>query len=688
VVNALREDGVRVLSSRLDGQTLTVNVDDAADVAAVRATGAQATVDAPVEKAPIRSMNKQADLLGGTAYYFDGPTAGSGYRCSVGFNGVNTTSRASQYVTAGHCVPPTGHPASVINQAFPNDTGTLGVTFSDAVPGSFQFGGTTASTEFDSGLQAVRPGAVTPQPKVATWGGGSQAPGAGTPLPILGDIQGTVGSVVCKSGSTTGWRCGTILAVDQVVNVSGASVNLVLTSACSLEGDSGGAAVVGSLALGITSAGTAASGATDCQSDDVSGIFPMRSATGSDIVDQHPGWEMAASVPPAVVSLLGGSVVSGAPFTGTVPGGTPQETVAVYFDGASAPSATTAPTGANLAWSVPQNLAIGNHTYRVVVRWGTQSVSTATTGSFSVVSSTTPRGAGNLDSATGTWGGVRLTGWAVDFATTAPTQIWVAVDGQGAAYPAGNPTNWINTYFPGSGTSHGFDVTVPASPGSHRIDVYGVYSGHNVLIKSQTVTVPRGTGSFDAMTPVPGGYQITGWSADYTSPAQSYVWVNVDGSGGAYRTNKALSWLPNLLPGIGQNNGFDLFIPARKGAHQVCVYGVGGSRLLNCKTATVAQSDAAALDGVEAVSGGIRVHGWAVDLTQRGVPSYVWIDVNGAGQPAKAGLPVSWFNGLYPGAGIYHGYDVTIPRARGTYSVCVQTSTGYTQLGCRSVTVR
>ena len=100
------------------------------------------------------------------------------------------------------------------------------------------------------------------------------------------------------------------------------------------------------------------------------------------------------------------------------------------------------------------------------------------------------------------------------------------------------------------------------------------------------------------------------------------------------------------------------------------------------------RSDDGSLDGVEAVAGGIRVRGWAVDLTQRSVPSYVWIDVSGAGSPAKAGAPLSWFDGYYPGAGPNHGYDVTIPRPPGTYQVCVTTMSALTGLGCRSVTVR
>jgi len=301
---------------------------------------------------------------------------------------------------------------------------------------------------------------------------------------------------------------------------------------------------------------------------------------------------------------------------------------------------------------------------------------------------TVPYGAGNLDAATGTWGGVKLSGWSVDFGTTAPSYIWVNVDGQGGPFKAGNATSWLNTYYPGSGTAHGFDVVAPATPGAHRIDVYGMYGNQSPLIASTTVTVPRGTGSFDAVTPVPGGVQVSGWSADYSSPNQSYVWVNVDGQGGFYKTNKNLTWLPGYLPGIGQGSGFDLYVTAPKGTHQFCVYGVGGTQLLGCKTATVTKSDDGSFDGADAVPGGIRVHGWAVDLTQRSVPSYVWIDVSGSGSPAKASVPLTWFDGLYPGSGPGHGYDVVIARPPGTYNVCVTTMSALTPLGCRAVTVR
>lgn len=385
VLTQLRAQGIDVKSSQLDGQTLTVNVAHAADAAAVKATGALVTVDQPVVRPATPKMHKQADLLGGTAYYFDAePGVAGGYRCSVGFNGISKSSSAAQFVTAGHCEPSANsQPVYALEQRFPNDESAyIGAVVGTTLNSTFTFGG-----GFDSGLQATS-SAVTTAPKVATWGGGAGAPASGTQLLIRGHIQGVVGSVVCKSGSTTGWRCGYIEGVNQMVDVSGSDVNLYITSACSLGGDSGGAAVVGALALGITSAGTAAEGAATCASGDKSGIFPMMSSTTNDIEDQHPDWELSAFVPPAAPSLSGGTVFQGKPITGTVPGGNAQETVRIYFDGAtdgSGPSTTATPTGNDLFWSAPQNLGVGSYTYRIVVGWGTKSVSTPVSGSFTVV---------------------------------------------------------------------------------------------------------------------------------------------------------------------------------------------------------------------------------------------------------------------------------------------------------------
>lgn len=296
---------------------------------------------------------------------------------------------------------------------------------------------------------------------------------------------------------------------------------------------------------------------------------------------------------------------------------------------------------------------------------------------------TVPAGQGSLDGAVGTWGGVDISGWAVDFGTTQPSYIWVNVDGAGGAYKADVSLPWIDSYFAGAGTDHGFKTRIPAAPGSRQICVYGVYTGASVLISCRTVDVPRGTGALDKATVVRGGVVLSGWSVDYTRPDVSFGWADADGNGFPFRMNKSLSWLPNYFPGIGANNGFEITVPARKGSHKVCV--TGPVSVLGCRTVKVDISADGSVDAIEAVPGGVRFRGWSVDFTTT-QSSYVWVNFNGAGSPHRANLPLGWFDAYFPGSGPNHGFDVTVPKSAGTYDVCVN---GTEQLlACKTVTVQ
>jgi hypothetical protein len=294
-----------------------------------------------------------------------------------------------------------------------------------------------------------------------------------------------------------------------------------------------------------------------------------------------------------------------------------------------------------------------------------------------------PAGAGSVDSAAGTWGGVDIAGWSVDFGTTQPSYIWVNVDGVGSPVLAGDSTPWTNSYFAGSGVSHGFNTLVRAKPGSRNVCVYGVYGTTSTLLSCKSVVVPRGTGALDSVAAETGGIVASGWSADYTRPDSSFVWVDVDGIGAAYRTNTSVGWLPGYLPGIGQGNGYNIHVPARQGTHRVCVS--GAVALLGCRNVTVAVSAAGSVDSIESVPGGVRLRGWSVDLTTPKSSSYIWVNFDGAGGAYKADVPLSWFDGYYPGSGPNHGFDVTIEKPAGTYSVCVNGTEKL--LACKTLTV-
>ena len=79
----------------------------------------------------------------------------------------------------------------------------------------------------------------------------------GNELPVAGNTEAPVGAAVCRSGSTTGTFCGTILAKNQtVVYPEGAVTGLTRTDVCAEGGDSGGPWLSGDQAQGVTSGGS------------------------------------------------------------------------------------------------------------------------------------------------------------------------------------------------------------------------------------------------------------------------------------------------------------------------------------------------------------------------------------------------------------------------------------------------
>ncbi|GHJ47677.1 serine protease [Catellatospora sp. TT07R-123] len=167
------------------------------------------------------------DVVGGNAYYI-----GSGTRCSVGF------AVTGGFVTAGHC-------------------GTSGAT-------TTQPSGSFAGSSFPGNDYAwVRVAAGnTPRAQVNRYPGtvsvaGSQAVG--------------VGASVCRSGSTTGWHCGTVNALNSSVTYSqGTVTGLIRTDVCAEPGDSGGSLIAGDQAQGVTSGGSG-----DCTSGGTTYFQPV-----------------------------------------------------------------------------------------------------------------------------------------------------------------------------------------------------------------------------------------------------------------------------------------------------------------------------------------------------------------------------------------------------------------------------
>ncbi|WP_424531405.1 ricin-type beta-trefoil lectin domain protein [Sphaerisporangium viridialbum] len=208
--------GTDVYGWYVDPAANTVVV-SAADTAAAERLVRAGSVDAAAVRISVgQAPHPVYDIRGGDQYVINGNTL-----CSVGFS-VNN----GGFVTAGHCGR-AGNP-------------TLG--YNNVNQGTF------VDSSFPGNDYAwVRTnGDWTPRPWVNNYGGGV--------VSVAGSQEAPTGASICRSGRTTGWRCGVIQAKDVTVNYSGSLVyGLTQTTACAEGGDSGGAWMSGDQAQGVTS---------------------------------------------------------------------------------------------------------------------------------------------------------------------------------------------------------------------------------------------------------------------------------------------------------------------------------------------------------------------------------------------------------------------------------------------------
>ncbi|QLY30817.1 S1 family peptidase [Nocardia huaxiensis] len=173
--------------------------------------------------------------------------------CSFGFNATDSAGNPLN-ISAGHCNPNLGKSNDQAEVYLPN---VRALAASPQV-GTFvtsRLGGAAALDYAVIKLNdaAVRNGMDQPNVRGAN----------GTTLTITGIANPVTGAPVCKSGQSSTFTCGFVVAdrvETQLYTTEGQSktVRGFASSACTLGGDSGGAIVSGTLALGITSGSNAA----------------------------------------------------------------------------------------------------------------------------------------------------------------------------------------------------------------------------------------------------------------------------------------------------------------------------------------------------------------------------------------------------------------------------------------------
>jgi len=163
-----------------------------------------------------------ADIVGGSAYNISGSS-----RCSVGFSATHPT-YGDGFVTAGHC-------------------GRVGAQ----ITGGIGQGGQFRFSRFPGNDWAwVEAGpSWTVAPLVNRYNGST--------ISVTDGNEAAIGASVCRSGSTTGWHCGTIQAKNQSVTYpEGTITGMTRTTVCAEPGDSGGSYISGGSAQGVTSGGS------------------------------------------------------------------------------------------------------------------------------------------------------------------------------------------------------------------------------------------------------------------------------------------------------------------------------------------------------------------------------------------------------------------------------------------------
>ncbi|MGI5418902.1 carbohydrate-binding protein [Actinomadura luteofluorescens] len=207
--------------------------------AEARAFAKAAGVDAAevtVKRSAIRPRTYY-DLRGGDAYYMNG----SG-RCSIGFS--VTRGGTPGFITAGHCGQP----------------GTTTSGYNQVQQGSFQ-GSSFPGNDY---AWVATNGNWSPVARVNGYGS-VQDPA------VSGSTVAQTGSPVCRSGSTTGWHCGTVQQLNTSVTYPQGTVSGVTqTNVCAEPGDSGGSFISGSQAQGTTSGGSG-----DCRSGGTTFFQPV-----------------------------------------------------------------------------------------------------------------------------------------------------------------------------------------------------------------------------------------------------------------------------------------------------------------------------------------------------------------------------------------------------------------------------
>ncbi|WP_159805778.1 hypothetical protein [Cellulomonas citrea] len=201
-------------------------------------------------------------------------------------------------------------------------------------------------------------------------------------------------------------------------------------------------------------------------------------------------------------------------------------------------------------------------------------------------------------------------------------------------------------------------------------------------------------GSIDTVGATWNSISVAGWALDpdTTSPIQVHVYL--DGSAvlastaGISRSDIAAAF------NKGAEHGYSVSIPARAGAHTLCIYAIdsvagGPNPSIGCRAVTVPSAlTIGSIDTVTATSNTISVAGWALDPDTTS-PIQVHVYVDGAARLGLIANNTRTDVGAAYGLGDQHGFAASLSSSPGIHDVCfyaIDANGGANPLlGCRTV---
>lgn len=384
------------------------------------ATARSATLHAetPISQFASKYDNVTVVAAGGPASPFIDVTNGQGYAtpvqggaglCSIGFNGFNVEGKDA-VITTGHCTNDGNALETFLTDPTLDDAAGSAQPGLIAPLGQFggsQFGGPGNTPNVPGTDVAVIDIPEVPQapelaltllPQVTDWKTPAD-PKASGPM-VTGISAALVGAPICKSGRTTGWTCGTVEeigffavagrsfpATDENPNICEPPAGLTVpgcddvrivngfgtTNMRAIQGDSGGAIVSGTTALGMISAG-----------------IPNKITYGvslTDALSNTAGYSIKMALNAPTIDTVA-PVYRAGTITGTAPGASVGYGATVDVTVGTEP-VVNVPVGAGGAWSVPAPNTVGPVTVTALSR-NRINVSDPTTATLEIIQHTLP----------------------------------------------------------------------------------------------------------------------------------------------------------------------------------------------------------------------------------------------------------------------------------------------------------